>query len=362
MKKLLLLLIALTLGLGLKAQCPYTTAIDFTATDVHGTEVHLFDILDSGQYVLIDFFFTTCGPCQQACPKIVEAYYAFGCNMHDVYFMEIDTGDGTATCLNWVNTYGVEYPTISGEGGGTAICSYFGISYYPTVILIAPDHSIVIQDLYPIPSAQTVINALTPYGIEEHECNTVVYEETLTFDTDTLWISQDQNFTSLTIYNNTAEPEIHLNKITIDTIMPWFYFIYDDQQIALDEEIDIPIAQGDSIQIEVWWNIFNKEMYYPVLSFENTLETVSLVTALWWTDNTQETENSSILLFPNPANESLTLKGDYLGAVSVYNALGQKLDEFRANHELSINTSSYEDGIYVIKTENGTVSRFVVKH
>ena len=362
MKKLLLLLIALALGFGVKAQCPYTTATDFTATDVHGTEVHLFDILDGGQAVLIDFFFTTCGPCQQACPHIVQAYSAMGCNMHDVFFMEIASGDTEAACLNWVNNYGVEYPTIAGVSGGTLICNQYGIQYYPTVILIMPDRSIVIQDLYPIPSAQAVINALTPYGIEEHECTTVVYEETLTFDTDTLWISQDQNFTSLTIYNNTAEPEIHLNKITIDTIMPWFYFIYDDQQIALDEEIDIPIAQGDSIQIEVWGNIFNKEMYYPVLSFENTLETVSLVTALWWTDNTQETENSSILLFPNPANESVTLKGEELGTVSVYNALGQKVDEFSAKVELNINTAGYENGMYVIKTENGTVSRFVVKH
>ncbi len=184
MKKVLLLLIALTLGFGLKAQCPHTTAIDFTATDVHGTEVHLFDILDGGQYVLIDFFFTTCGPCQQACPKIVQAYSALGCNMHDVYFMEIDTGDSEATCLNWVSNYGVEYPTIAGATGGSAICNQYGIEYYPTVILIAPDRSIVIQDLYPIGSAQVVINALAPYGIEEHECTppTPKPEVTITVD------------------------------------------------------------------------------------------------------------------------------------------------------------------------------------
>jgi thiol-disulfide isomerase/thioredoxin len=362
MKKLLLLLIALTLGFGLKAQCPLTTAIDFTATDCHGTEVHLFDILDGGQYVLIDFFFTTCGPCQQATPNIVQSYYSFGCNMHDVYYMEISVSDADPACQTWVTNYGVEYPTIGTTGGGGSICNQYQISYYPTVILIAPDRSIVIQDLWPIGSAQAVINALTPYGIEEHECSSVVYEETLTFDTDTLWISQDQNFSSLTIYNNTAEPEVHLNKITIDTIMPWFYFIYGDQQIALDEEIDIPIAQGDSIQIEVWGNIYNKEMYYPVLSFENTLETVSLVTAIWWIDNTQETESSSIALFPNPANESLTLKGEDLGLVSIYNALGQKMDEFYVKDELNVNTAGYENGMYVIKTENGTVSRFVVKH
>ena len=184
MKKLLLLMMALSLGMGLKAQCPLTQAVDFTASDVHGTEVHLFDILDGGQYVLIDFFFTTCGPCQQACPKLVQAYSALGCNMHDVFFMEIATGDSDAACINWVNNYGVEYPTISGVGGGTAICNQYNIQAYPTVILIRPDRQIVIQDLYPIPSAQTVINALGNYGIEQHDCNGSSYNPQVTISID----------------------------------------------------------------------------------------------------------------------------------------------------------------------------------
>jgi hypothetical protein len=36
-----------------------TEAVDFTATDIDGVEHNLFDILDGGQYVCIDFFFTT---------------------------------------------------------------------------------------------------------------------------------------------------------------------------------------------------------------------------------------------------------------------------------------------------------------
>ena len=46
MKKLITFILALAFGFGLKAQCPYSEAIDFTATDIHGTEVHLFDILE----------------------------------------------------------------------------------------------------------------------------------------------------------------------------------------------------------------------------------------------------------------------------------------------------------------------------
>ncbi len=39
------------------SQTPLTTAVDFTATDTEGNEVNLFEILDGGQYVCIDFFF-----------------------------------------------------------------------------------------------------------------------------------------------------------------------------------------------------------------------------------------------------------------------------------------------------------------
>lgn len=184
MKKLLLLFIALTLSFGVKAQCNLNVAVDFTATDCHGTQVHLFDILDGGQYVLIDFFFTTCNPCQQATPKIVQSYYAFGCNMHDVYYIEISDRDSNAACQNWATNYGVEYPTIGTAGGGGTICNQYGIAGFPTVILIQPDRQVVIRDLWPISNAQTIINALEAFGIEQHDCNASTYDPQVTIQVD----------------------------------------------------------------------------------------------------------------------------------------------------------------------------------
>ena len=250
MKKTLLLLFSITLGLGLKAQSPLATAVDFTVTDCHGTEVHLFDILDGGQYVLIDFFFYNCSACNTIAPMMAQSYEAFGCNMHDVFYMEISDRDSDAVCQNWATNYGIEYPTISGSAGGTAITSQYVIAAWPTVILIAPDHSIVINDLWPINNAQSVINALEEHGIQQHDC--------------------------------------------------------------------------DGVSVE-----------------ENT---------------------TSISLFPNPANESLTLKGMSLCTVSVYNALGQRIEEFvTVGSELTINTAKYENGVYFIKLNESTL-RFVITH
>jgi hypothetical protein len=41
------------------SQTPLSVAVDFTATTIEGEQFNLFDVLAGGQYVCIDFFFTT---------------------------------------------------------------------------------------------------------------------------------------------------------------------------------------------------------------------------------------------------------------------------------------------------------------
>ena len=177
MKRGIILLLMLNLGWGLWAQCPLHEAVDFTVNDCSGNQIHLFDLLDNGQYVLIDFFYTTCSGCHQTALTMAEAYQAFGCNRHDVVFLEVDDGDSEQECIDWIHLHDVEYPTISGDAGGTVICSQYLINSFPTVILIAPDRSIVIRDLWPPDNLQVVVNALETYGIEQHECTDNVTDQ-----------------------------------------------------------------------------------------------------------------------------------------------------------------------------------------
>ncbi len=465
MKKVFTLILALAIGFGLKAQCPLTQAVDFTATDCHGTEVHLFDILDSGQAVLIDFFFTSCGPCQQATPKIVESYYAMGCNMHDVFYMEISDRDSDAACQNWCQNYGVEYPTISGAAGGSTICgsSMYNIPAYPTVILIMPDRSIVIQDLWPISNAQTVISALEQHGLQQHDCNAQSYdpqvalsidevtansitatftpnedcasyyylygseaqfmewvaifgedliaiieeygivetttqtftfnditpeteyavvalpvdpdgnygdysyeivttpslpvEETLTFSMDTVMLPWCE-VTWITVYNNTAE-DATIVKICDDLYELGFY--HGPEAIPSCNDTEITIPQGGAIELGIKCCVTGKSIVPDVVTIASNLPDAQFVVMV---DDTWSVEENATLasLFPNPANESVTLKGENLGTVCIYNAIGQKVDEFEANgSELNINTAGYENGVYVVKTGEKAM-RFVVKH
>ena len=169
MKKIIFILLVL-LGLQAQAQTNLTTAVDFTVTDVHGETYNLFSILDSGKYVIIDFFFTTCPPCISSVPILNQAYTDYGCNTGEVVFLSMDAGDTDAEVLQYENSYGGLLPSISGiNGGGDAVNSIYGISAYPTVVLIAPNRMIVEQDIYPV---TLISSALPNNGLSMASCDT----------------------------------------------------------------------------------------------------------------------------------------------------------------------------------------------
>lgn len=360
MKKIFTFVIAIVLSLNMLAQCPLSTAVDFTATDVHGTEVHLFDILDGGQYVLVDFFFTTCGPCQQATPKIVESYYAMGCNMHDVFYVEIATGDNENACLNWVNTYGVEYPTISGVAGGTSICSQFQISQYPTVILIAPDRSIVINDLWPISNAQTVISALENQGLQQHDCEPAPTGEVL-FSVDGISMSTGgciEEPGRFTIYNETT------TDVTIEDYMAsqYNFMCLDSEDFTGNDIKGMTIASSDSLEVYVYFNGVRDYEINDTLKLVTSFGEYELPVLITVYDGVGEVNANGFTLYPNPASDFLKISGENINNVMIFNSVGQKVVEFEViNNELNIKTSTYENGVYFVKVGNRT-QRFVVTH
>ena len=180
---------------------------------------------------------------------MVEAYRLYGCNEHDVFFMEISPNRHNDECQTWVDQFGVQYPTISRDGGGNDIAQAIPVGYYPTIMLIRPDHTFANRDIYP-PTMEYILDAVNGEGYEQYPCEDLV-------------------------------------------------------------------GQNDS---------------------------------------------QTIAVYPNPANNFVTLSGENFGTVRVYNALGQMVDEFVVNgSELRINTTGYENGVYVVKADEATL-RFVVRH
>ena len=254
MKKLYILIVLLLFGAGLRAQqTNLTEAVDFTVTDCHGQTYNLFEILDRGQAVFIDFFFYTCGQCQTISPYITNSYIEMGCNMHDVFYMEISYIDSDALCQQWVDEHDVEFPTVGKDGGGNEVFDLYGIIGCPTLVLIMPDRSIPIQgllQLYPF-SAQDIVSAMQRYGLQPHDCTGTDVEES----------------------------------------------------------------------------------------------------------------DATVNLFPNPVNDFFTLTGADFQNITVFNALGQKVDEWVGDdREVRISTALYPNGLYFVRVNGEETRRFVVAH
>lgn len=161
---------------------PANIALDYSLVDCHGNPVRIFDILDRGQYIFIDVFFWHCDGCRKIMPYVEEAYTYYGCNRGDVFFMEITNQDHDDKCLLWEEEFDVQYPTIGLDGGSFDYMNLYGINRYPSFIIISPDHTIVYSthnDLFMITSFQSIKDAFDLFGIEEHQCDHAVDEETV---------------------------------------------------------------------------------------------------------------------------------------------------------------------------------------
>lgn len=356
MKKLSILIAFLLFGAGLRAQqTNLTEAVDFTVTDCHGQTYNLFEILDRGQAVFIDFFFYTCGQCQVISPYITGSYTQMGCNLHDVFYIEISYTDTDAVCQQWANQYGVEFPTVGKDGGGNEVFNLYGITACPTLVLIMPDRSIPIQgllQLYPF-STQDVVNAMQQNGLQPHDCT-----GTLSVNPQTVYIyNSDEAYNPglLTISNMTAE-DVTVNAFTSDLFM--FQCMYEGQDVTEG----MTVAAGQSATIEVYVDVLAKESFEGTMHISTSAGDFDVDIVYETTVSTGES-TTTLSLFPNPANDVLTVSGAHLQNITVFNTLGQQVDEWIGNDsEVRFSTAQYETGLYFVRVNGEKTLRFVVTH
>lgn len=123
------------------------------------------------------------------------------------------------------------------------------------------------------------------------------------------------------------------------------------------------IGAGDTLEIHVFgypYSNLSKDTY-GTMTFVTDFGDYSVVlyheTSLGLEENMQ-----NIGIFPNPANDRVTINGENLGNICIYNALNQKVDEFfTEDNTFILNTSKYKNGIYFIKV-NGFTERLIINH
>ncbi|MCE7923968.1 MAG: hypothetical protein DYG98_13000 [Haliscomenobacteraceae bacterium CHB4] len=154
-------------------------APNFTVTDTDGETHTLYDYLDSGRVVVLDFFYTTCGPCQFYSPQVNLAYEKYGCNTDKVFFMSIDYHDTDAEVQAYDQQFSIKYPSVSGlDGGGDAVVALYNISSFPTFYVIDSSKTIV-EQIDP-PTLQVFDYRFQQLGILPAACEVSSAKETIT--------------------------------------------------------------------------------------------------------------------------------------------------------------------------------------
>lgn len=134
--------------------------------------------------------------------------------------------------------------------------------------------------------------------------------------------------------------------------------LYEGNNIA---EMGMIVPIGETILLDTYASPIAKDVYGTL--YIDTDFGIYTLTLYYETTYGIDENITTFSLAPNPANAFVGIKGENLGVVSIYNTLGQKLeDHFAESDELIIPTSQYPNGIYFARTANGQTKRFVIAH
>ena len=101
------------------------------------------DFVGKGQYVLVDFWASWCGPCREETPYVVKAYNDF--KDKGLVVIGIAVRDKTDATKKAMANMGIYYPQLLDPS--IALAGEFGVSAIPHLFLFGPDGKVVQQGM-----------------------------------------------------------------------------------------------------------------------------------------------------------------------------------------------------------------------
>ena len=194
---------------------------------------------------------------------------------------------------------------------------------------------------------QPVFGELDPhvFTIGEHA------ETALTLNpTELVFEDENEGVEMLTITNNTA------NDVVINSISVKYDLFY---HVEHDFTLPYTLTIGESVEVEVYcdfaykgeFNLNDSELYIISSLGEQIVPIINN-----YTIGLEENNALNVELYPNPVNNVLTVKGDNISKVAIFNALGQEVVTVENRNEIDV--TSLNNGLYFVRVTdvNGNVS------
>ena len=121
------------------------TFIDFEAEAPDGTKHHLSEYAGHGQYVLIDFWASWCGPCVASFPFMKQVYADY--KEHGLQIVGVSCDKDRNAWLKALDKHQLPWTALLSPAGKGDALALYGVSGIPNVILIAPDGKIIATDI-----------------------------------------------------------------------------------------------------------------------------------------------------------------------------------------------------------------------
>ena len=112
--------------------------LDF-AVEYDGKTTRLSDYVGHGQYVLVDFWASWCGPCREEIPNLIAAYEKY--KSKGLAVLGVAVSDKPDATLQAIKELNIPYPQILNSQ--KIATDLYGIEGIPEIILFAPDGIII---------------------------------------------------------------------------------------------------------------------------------------------------------------------------------------------------------------------------